>query len=134
MIQKQFYKELGKYLYAVALSDGVIQEKEVSKLEKLVTHELKSFDETVHPLEQRELILTKLNFHNCILSNMSVKDARDSFQKFIMKYRGKITEHQLKLALQLIQKMAKAYGGENVIEVLLESQAENILIPDKIKK
>lgn len=127
MIKTQFYRELGKYLYAVALADGTIEEKELVRFEKLIDHELKTAVSILDPLEQKEVIFIKLEFYNCIREKKGLTESRSSFLNFIRKYAGAITDYQRNLAMHLIHEVADAYGGRKLIENLLENEAKKYL-------
>ena len=125
MMHEQFYRELGRYLYALALSDGFIQKRERRKLDKAVTHALKGLCGKYS--QQGELVLSKLSFHNCEKQGMTARDAEKSFLDFISEHADKIEEDDKQMAYTLIHKLANAWGGVRRKESVMEKAVHDIL-------
>lgn len=126
MIQEQFYSELGKYLYAIAMADGIIQDNEIRKVERIVSHELQLMKSEKN-IRYKEVILTKLNFYNCLRDRADINNAKNSFLNFIKKNEGKIDAHEQEVAGKLIRKVATAWKGKNKTEEILVRKAEKYL-------
>jgi hypothetical protein len=127
MIHEQFYSELGKYLYAIAMADGGIQEQELKKLERAVSHELKLMKSKEENIKYKEVILAKLNFYNSIREHTNMNDARNSFISFIKKNSGKLDFHEKQVGLKLIRIIAEAWKGKDKTEDILVTEAEKYL-------
>jgi uncharacterized tellurite resistance protein B-like protein len=130
MIDEQFYRELGKFLYAIAMSDGRIQEAEVKKLEKIVRDELKTIKSGQLPPEDDEVLLTKLSFYTCIREHASTRKEAHSFLEFLEKNRHLVTNRQRLMAAKLIHAISSA-GGLKPMESELIASAKNYLMNNK---
>lgn len=128
MIHEQFYRELGKYLYAMARADGSIQDKERKMLEKTVSEELDLVSHTDKEFQYKEVTLSKLSFYNCIRENTDVSEARNSFLDFIREHSGRIDAHERRIAIRLIRRIGEAYKGTSSAEGTLETDAEKYLL------
>lgn len=121
MREEHFYALLGEFLFALAFSDGFIQEEEIRELEKLVREELHD------PAGDKEVIFTKLRFFNCLNVNPGLKKSADAFLTFCRENRRHITRHQLQLALKLTDRIEHAYKGALPPETSLLKQLEEVL-------
>jgi len=127
MIQKQFYLELGKFLYAISKADGMAQQKEIKEVERLIHRELrrhKRFQE--HP-EYKMLALTLISFGNCIKDQLNTEEAATSFLTFAEKYSGDLDDHMKQLAWSLIRAAAQAWHGVSDPELKLLKKAQAFL-------
>lgn len=105
MIEEHFYTLLGEYLYALAMADGSVHEREIKELEKIVREELED------PEGDKEVILTKLRFFNCLNNNVNREEAAGHFIDFCREHAKRITPHQRQLTKALIKKVEEAYKG-----------------------
>jgi hypothetical protein len=125
MIHEQFYLELGKFLYAIALSDGSIQPDEIKKLEKIISDQLDAIRQDHEHVEENEIILSKLSFYNCLREHATVKVGKRSFINFLEKYGDQLHDHERHLAVKLISAVSSASYGISPQELLLIKAAEN---------
>ena len=129
MIEREFYRELGKILYAVAKADGNIQAKEISELEKQILHELKTLKHFKDNPEYLEIILTKLSFINCMRNHLPVHEAANSFRNYIMEFGDRLDHHLREMAIFLINHVAQANQGISREEEKLIHEIKTILSP-----
>jgi len=127
MIESNFYKELGKFLYAIAKADGTVQQQEVEEIEKQILHKIKRLNHSkTHP-EHIELLLTMLSFENSNKEKLSAKEASLSFLTFIRKYGSNIPDYSKEIAFSLINLAAHAYHGISQEEEKLLHEIKDFL-------
>ena len=122
---KQFYKELGKLLYAVAAMDNKIQKEEVDALHKFVSKELALSEVDSDSSGMNIAFYTDFEFDDYANQHVSMKDAYTSFIKFIQENRERIDP-------LLIDKSINAV--ENISSSLRKATPEEKKIIDKIKR
>jgi hypothetical protein len=126
MIHEAFYKELGKYLYAMAMSDGEVQEQEIKMLVKVISEELEEMKGVVS-VESWDVLLAKLSFFTSLREKISLPDARESFNAFIRKYSDSIDGHSKAVAAKLIHRVAASFKGVNKMESRMEDESIGLL-------
>jgi len=125
MIQEEFYRELGKLLYAMALADGRIQPREVRILEKAVTAVLKGH--CGKSSAGGEVILARLRFGNCIREKVSPAAAERSFIAFVRAHGRAVSRADRETAAFLLHRLAGAFGGEDRKESAMEKRVLKLL-------
>jgi len=121
----QFYGELGKFLYALALADGFIQPREVRKLEGAVSDALKGLCGKYSA--RGEAILARLQFQHCIREQTPSRKAEESFLDYVRTHGNSVDSADKKVALALIRRVSAAYGGVRVKESLMEQTVREML-------
>lgn len=113
MVSENYFKELGRFLYGIALSDGDVNQKEVRHLETLVKEEMKD-----HPEEELDafIILMKLAFFNAKKEELSVHAITGQFVRFLTQFQHLLKPEEKRIGRSLIVKMAKAFGGVSEVE------------------
>lgn len=122
---KQFYKELGRLLYAVAMADKKIQPKEVQELHEFVSKELASSEPTSDSSGMNQAFYTSFEFEDYARQHISIKKAHNSFIKFLDANIMEIDPALIDKSIQAIEKVAGAFRKVN--------EKERVLI-DSIKK
>jgi hypothetical protein len=124
MTEEHFYRELGKYLYAVAMVDGEIQDSEKHMLDKIIDDELTLLAHDDEAFKYREVTLAKLSFYTCVREQIGIQDAKNSFLNYVSENQHRLDQHVRKIAMRLIRRMAEAWKGINKSEseILLEAQ------------
>ena len=86
---KQYYKELGKIVYAVAIADGKINPEEITTLHEFVAKELAANENAVDSSGMNEAFYVDFEFEESIRKNLTIETAIKSYAKFIhVKYEG----------------------------------------------
>lgn len=122
---KQFYKELGKLLYAVAMSDKKIQKKEVKALHEFVSKELAPSELTLDSSGMNQAFYVDFEFENYANQKISIQAAHDSFMKFLDDNLTDIDTSLIVKSIEVIEKVATSFRKVN---------AQERLIIDKIKR
>ena len=110
---KQFYKELGKLLYAVAKSDGKIQPKEIKVLHEFVLKELALFEPTIDSSGMNQAFYADFEFEKYFQLNISIDEAHSSFIKFLEENIDHIDPVLITKTIQAIEKVAKSFRSIN---------------------
>ncbi len=112
MIHRQFYIELGKLLYSISKSDGIIQEKEKDVIDRIIHKAIEKHKITFNSnVQDKEMLLTKLSFNTSERNELTVSEAYQSFINFMKKNSSHVNENQKEFAKELIQKVATASRG-----------------------
>jgi len=110
---KQFYKELGKLLYAIAFADDKVSKQEVLKLEEIVSKEFASYEHTSDSSGMNQAYYASFEFEDCYKNKMSAKQALTSFLEFVDKNIEGLDSLLVTKAVAATKKVAGAYHGVN---------------------
>lgn len=119
MIYREFYRELGNLLYAMARADGKINNKEVDELRKLVKEELAANDETIDEFGSDLAYLTEFEFEFDDEMVQNSDEAYESFITFVKANDERINEHLRHIAYNTAKKIARAFRGKNKLEAAM---------------
>lgn len=113
---KQFYKEFGHLLYAVAYSDGKIRKKEVETLREFVLKELAPFEPTSDSSGMNQAFYTQFEFEDIANRNEDTTIVFLSFMEYLKKNASNINEHLKTSIIKAVEKVAHAYKKTNKLE------------------
>lgn len=113
---KQFYKELGHLLYAVAYSDGKVRKKEVDALREFVLKELAPFETSTDSSGMNQAFYTQFEFDDIANKNEEAIIVFSSFMNYVQKNTSNINEHLKSAIIQAVEKVAQAYKKTNKLE------------------
>ena len=116
MISREFYKELGKLVYALAKADGEIQVKESDKLIEILRGTEIYCEQGEIITLQAEKYYTEFEFMLYKEKKIAVKDAFSSFINFIKTNFIHIDDKMKKMTLTLAKKILKSHKGINRLE------------------
>lgn len=113
MIRRSYFEQLGKLLYAMLNSDGRIQVREISAVERHVHQVLDRHPgfETDKNAELKDLMLTFLVFSNAVRGNEEVHGIVHSFKNFMSQHGGSVKAYDREIGTELLRAAALAYGG-----------------------
>lgn len=111
MIADQYYSLLGKYLYALALSDGTVQKKEMHVIDHYVKDKSESLRVDNKIDNARNLLVLKVSFYNGIETKPHLSTICREFENFLMKYSSKLTDTDKEIAIELAEKIIESFGG-----------------------
>lgn len=115
-IIKQFYKELGKLLYAVAMSDKKIQKKEVKALYDFVSKDLALSEPSSDSSGMNKAYYTTFEFEEYANNHVSIQQAHDSFMNFLDSHVTEIAPELIDRSIQAIEKVASSFRQVNKSE------------------
>ncbi|MCA6437164.1 MAG: hypothetical protein IM600_13075 [Bacteroidetes bacterium] len=116
MNYKQFYKELGHLLYAVAYSDGKVRKKEVNALREFVLKELAPFEPSKDSSGMNQAFYTQFEFDDIVNKNEEATVVFSSFMDYLQKNISSINEHLKSSMIEAVEKVAQAYKRTNKLE------------------
>jgi uncharacterized tellurite resistance protein B-like protein len=122
---KQFYKELGHLLYAVAIADGKIQNKEIKTLREFVSRELALSESSSDSSGMNQAFYVDFEFDDYANHKINMQEAHDSFIKFLEANITEIDPKLIEKSIEAIEKVASSFRNVN-------KQERKIV--DKIKK
>lgn len=120
---KQYYKELGKLVYALAISDGSIQQEEQIQLHNFVANELASHEIEVDSSGMNKAFYVDFEFEKSVEAHLDRTQAIISYRKFVERNYEKGDDVLIKRALTLLEKVNQAYSKQkekNILEIVRE--------------
>lgn len=127
MLYKEFYSELGKLLYAIADSDGVITKQERTALLELVKKELVPNENSIDEFGTDAAFYTEFEFDIMDDAITEPKVAFESFINFMEMHRKAIDKKLIKITLKVATKIADSYYQTNKKEHDLINMLKNKL-------
>lgn len=106
---KEFYTQLGRLLYAVAMADGEVQDEEIQSLYKLVINELS--DEELFNQEEVNVFHTEFEFEALLDKEASKQEAFDSFINYFDNNHSEFSDEIKKITLHAVNQIAKSFDG-----------------------
>lgn len=116
MIIEQYYSLLGKYLYALANSDGSVQEKEKHTLDQFVNEMSAEFQMSNEIDRVRLILVMKMAFYNGISTQHHPSTISKSFREFLIERGERVSAADKKLGLEICEKIMSSYGGVSAAE------------------
>jgi len=122
MIFKDFYVQLGRLLYSIAISDGEIHESEIEKFHSILRNELLPLEDSEDPYGTDNAYYTEFELERLIDNNADKNEAFTSFIMFMEEHSSAFDEKIQNLCMQTARKIAQAHAGVDAAEskMLLE--------------
>jgi uncharacterized tellurite resistance protein B-like protein len=114
---KQFYKELGHLLYAVAYSDGKVRKKEVDALREFVLKELAPLEPSTDSSGMNQAFYAQFEFDDIADRNEDAASVFSNFMDYLQRNKSNINEHLKTSMIQAVEKVAQAYKKTNKLEL-----------------
>jgi hypothetical protein len=105
----QFYKELGKLLYAIANADGMIREKEVAGLQKIIAEELVPQEVEVDEYGVNDAWYTEYEFEELEENAADVETAFNHFVNYYKEHRSEINQEMKVNCMRVAEKAAQNF-------------------------
>ncbi len=110
MNYSKFYIQFGKLLYAIAKSDGKVQEEEIDEFYRIVKRELQAIQDK-SGTNQDNSIFTEFEFEQLVFADADKEKTFEAFLDFIRKNSGSITPEIRELCIESVRRVALAYNG-----------------------
>jgi iron-sulfur cluster repair protein YtfE (RIC family) len=110
MISKEFYTAFGNLLYALAMSDGAVQEVEKNSILKLVKEKLVPLENAKDNMGSDLANYAAFAFETADEQIENVEDALSVFVDYVKEHHENISREQLQVLNAIIKEVAKAYG------------------------
>lgn len=114
---KQFYKELGQLLYAIAYSDGKVNREEVEELREYVLKELAPFEPESDSSGMNLAFYTQFEFEDIAEKHSPASIVFWSFLQYLKSNSANINEELKTLIIDAVEKVAKAYEKTSKLEL-----------------
>ena len=113
MIYKKFYAEVGKLLYAIAIADGVVDEKEYRLLRNIVRNKLVPMEQSTDAFGTDAAYFAEMEFDVLYDQAAEAEPAFNSFIDFVEAHHKSFDKHLKDVCLQISREIAHAYYGIN---------------------
>jgi hypothetical protein len=134
MNYKEFYAELGKLLYAVIDSDGVVSKTEKNRLKNLVKKQLVPLEHHVDAYGTNIAFYSEMEFDVLEDELPDVAATFNSFMTFVDEHQTEFDDTMKKVSLIIAKELSNVYLGTNKMERTLIDQLTKKLNKIKIKK
>lgn len=127
MFIEKYFASLGRFLYAIAVSDGEVQKKEERTLDHCIHEKGEEFRNAGDQETYNYLLVTKLAFYNGLETRLPCSVAARQLEEVLDKYGSRLADAHKKTGMELINKMIHSYGGVGQVEErLLNSVLEKL--------
>lgn len=134
MDYKEFYSELGKLLYAIIDSDGIVNKKEKERLKTIVKKQLVPLEHHVDAYGTNIAFYAEMEFDVLEEEIPDVENTFHSFMNFIDANQTEFDDTMKKVSLIIAKELSNVYLGTNKMERHLIDQVTKKLNKVKIKK
>lgn len=110
MISKDFYIAFGNLLYALAMSDGAVQNEEKESILKLVKEKLVPLEDITDAMGTDLAYYTEFAFETADDQIKSVEDTLNAFVNYMKEHYHIFSKEQLKVLNSILKEVAKAHG------------------------
>jgi hypothetical protein len=125
---KQYYKELGKLIYAIAIADGVIQTEERDKLHQLVLKELTHYEKTYDSSGMNQAFYVDFEFEKMEKEHPKLNGTVKEFNDFVENNLQAGDEKLMKHSLQLMESIANAYSKKREKSIIEQVKSTTDLL------
>lgn len=110
---KQYYKELGKLVYAVAAADGSVQPEEKEKLHQFVLKEMAYHEHSVDSSGMNQAFYVDFEFDTTEEKHPPANEIIKSYVRFVHSNHESNDENLIKNSMKLLEAVALAYSKKN---------------------
>lgn len=110
---KQYYKELGKMVYAVAVADGSIQPEEREKLHQFVLKEMANNEHSVDSSGMNQAFYVDFEFDAADEKHLASEEVIKSYTRFVHSNSEPNDGPLIQNSLRLLEAVAVAYTKKN---------------------
>jgi len=128
MVYENYYKALGKLLYAVAKADGVVSKKEQETVRTVVKKHLLDLEDSTDNFGSDLAYLTEFEFETYYDQDFTSAEALEEFIAYYTTNKKHIAKPLSKLALLIAVDVAKAVHGINKAENEIINKLADVLV------
>jgi hypothetical protein len=121
---KQYYKELGKAVYAIAAADGVISAEENEALHRFVLKQLVSHEIHEDSSRMNEAFYVDFSFEEAREQHADPAGAVRSFIRFVHTNSEPADKDLLERSVNVLKQVAAAYSRKKEKEIVAGIQSE----------
>lgn len=111
MVFRDFYIQLGRLFYSIAMSDGQIQKSELQSFQKILQDELVPLEDSEDPYGTDTAYYAEFELERLIDEQADKNEAFTSFIMFMEENSSAFDEKIKKLSYQSAARIAKAHAG-----------------------
>ena len=123
-----FYQELGKLLYAMAMSDNTITKEEKEQVSKEIAERLLHKEIDVDQFGSNEAWITQFSFDTSEEAGENAEEAFEEFLSFVKQYRNQLSPQEIDICYKLSEHVANAYRHVNKKESNILRTLRNYLM------
>lgn len=125
---KQYYKELGKAAYAIAVADGQVSSEEHEALHHFVLKQLVSEEKKEDSSHMNEAFYVDFAFDEASAQKPDAEEAVRSFVRYLHSHYQPADKDLVKRSLFVLKQVASAYSRKREKEVLslIESEIREV--------
>lgn len=128
MRYKNFYSELGKLLYAVAMADGEISKSEAEAIHKAVKDELVPQESHTDEFGTDAAHFTEIEFEIMDQTMADPEEAFNSFISYVEEHHTAFDDRLKTITLDVARKVANSYRGINRDEAAILDKLHTKLV------
>lgn len=117
---KNYYKELGKVVYAIAMADGTVQAEEADKLHAFVAKEMALHEPTYDSSGMNQAFYVDFEFEANVENHTTLDGAVEHFKNYVRQHAEPGDEALITRSLKLMESVAFAYSKKQE-KLILES-------------
>ena len=134
MNHKEFYSELGKFLYAVIDNDGIVSRSEKERLKSIVKKQLVPLEHHMDAYGTNIAFYSEMEFDVLEEALPDIESTFSSFMEFIEEHQLEFDDTMKKVSLIIAKELSNVYLGTGKRERTLIDQLTKRLNKIKIKK
>lgn len=115
---KQYYKELGKLIYAIAMADGIVQPEEAEKLHQFVLKELAHNESTHDSSGMNQAFYVDFEFDDQLEKHRPLNGAVKNFREYVEHNLEPGDSHLIDRSIRLMEAVAFAYSKKKEKQIL----------------
>ena len=127
---KQFYKELGQLLYAVAVTDGKVRKKEVEALQEFLLKEVAPIELGSDSSGMNNAFYAQFKFAEMVSEHLPANIVFSSFINYLKRNREFIDDKLKSIIINAVEKVSAALYNTNKHEqemiALLKTEIKNL--------
>ena len=121
---KNYYKELGRLVYAVAIADGAVQVEERDKLHEFVLKVLANKERSSDSSGMNQAFYVDFEFEESEKNHRNLNGAINSFSLFIEENYEPNDKELIARSLELLEALAAAYSKKNETKIIQEFKSK----------
>lgn len=117
---KNYYKELGRLVYAVAIADGAVQMEEREKLHEFVLKVLANNEHSTDSSGMNQAFYVDFEFEESEKNQRNLNGAINVFSRFIEQNHEPQDKALIERSIGLLEAVALAYSKKNETKIIQE--------------
>jgi hypothetical protein len=117
---KNYYKELGRLVYAVAIADGAVQMEEREKLHEFVLKVLANNEHSTDSSGMNQAFYVDFEFEESEKNQRNLNGAINVFSRFIEQNHELQDKALIERSIGLLEAVALAYSKKNETKIIQE--------------